>query len=100
MQRRKNVKTLRDEVEEVRKDLEDVKERLAKFEGIDSQLITRIDDRKSYVVGKISDLDKRIDSLDKRLDYVTKIFWTLTISVIATLIANIVILILTRGVIK
>jgi len=50
---------LRGEVEEVRKDLEDVKERLAKLEGIDSQPITRIDDRKSYVDGKISDLDKK-----------------------------------------
>ncbi|ADM27365.1 hypothetical protein Igag_0529 [Ignisphaera aggregans DSM 17230] len=38
--------------------------------------------------------------MDKRLDYVTKILWTLAIGVIATLVANIVILVLTRGVIR
>jgi len=74
----------------------EVKERLAKLEGTFSQLITRIDYLKNYVDKRVSDLDKRIDSLDKRLDYVTKVSWTLTISVIATLIVNVVMIYLTR----
>jgi len=65
------------------------RERLSKLEGIVSQLVERI-----------SDLDKRIDSLDKRLDYVAKISWTLTAGVIATLVANIVLLIITHGIVK
>jgi len=96
---REDVKALRDEVEEVKKGLAEVRERLAKLEGVVSQLITRIDDLKIYVDSRISDLDKRIDaldkrmdSLDKRLDYVAKVSWTLTVSVIAALIANIVLI--------
>jgi len=86
---KEDVKILRDEIEKIRADLVDVRERLSKLEGIVSQLVERI-----------SDLDKRIDSLDKRLDYVAKISWTLTAGVIATLIANIVILIITHGIVK
>jgi len=74
---KEDVKALRNEIEEIRRDVADVKERIAKLEGVVSQLVERTSD------------------LDKRLDYVAKISWTLTAGVIATLIANIAIMILT-----
>jgi len=78
---REEIAVLRGRVEKIEGDIAEVRERIAKLEGVVSQLVERI-----------SDLDKRIDSLDKRLDYVTKVSWTLTISVIAALIANIVLI--------
>ena len=41
-------------------------------------------------------MDKRIDALDKRINYVTKVSWALTISVLATLIAQILVQVSTR----
>jgi len=76
-------------VEKMEKDVAEVRERIAKLEGLVSQLITRIDDLKRYVDGRISDLSKR-------LDYVAKVSWTPTISVIAALIANIVMMYLAK----
>jgi len=75
---KEDVKALRSEVEEVKRGLAEVRERIAKLEGVVSQLVERISD------------------LDKRIDYVAKISWTLTAGVIATLIANIVMIYLTR----
>jgi len=86
---KEDAKALRDEIEKIRADLVDIRERSSKLEGIVSQLVERI-----------SDLDKRTDSLDKRLDYVAKISWTLTAGVIATLVANIVMLIIARGMVR
>jgi len=43
-------------------------------------------------------LGKRIDAVDKRLDYVAKVSWTLTVSVIATLIANTAMIYLARSI--
>jgi len=79
---KEDVKILRDGIERIRADLVDFRERLSKLEGVVSQLVERISD------------------LDKRLDYVAKISWTLTAGVIATLIANIVILIIAHGIVK
>jgi len=93
---KEDVKALRDEIEKIRADLVDVRERLSKLEGIVSQLVERISDLDK----RIDALDKRIDSLDKRLDYVAKVSWTLTISVIATLIVNVVMIYLTRFIIR
>jgi len=96
---REEIAALRGRIEKIEGDIAEVRERIAKLEGVVSQLITRIDDLKNYVDKRVSDLDKRIDaldkridSLDKRLDYVAKVSWTLTISVIAALIANIVLI--------
>ncbi|ADM27667.1 conserved hypothetical protein [Ignisphaera aggregans DSM 17230] len=58
--------------------------------------IDALDRRIDSLDKRIDSLDKRIDGLDKRLDYVAKISLTLTISVIATLIANIVLVYLSR----
>jgi len=44
----------------------------------------------------IDSLDRRIDALDKRMDYVAKVSWTLTVGVIATLIADIILTYLSR----
>ncbi|ADM27531.1 conserved hypothetical protein [Ignisphaera aggregans DSM 17230] len=93
---KEDVKILRDEIEKIRADLVDVRERLSKLEGIVSQLVERMNDFDK----RIDALDKRIDSLDKRLDYVAKISWTLTAGVIATLIVNIVILVITHWILR
>jgi len=94
---KEDVNILRSEIEKIRVDLVDVRERLSKLEGIVSQLIERMNDfdkRIDALDKRIDSLDKRIDGLDKRLDYVAKISWTLTIGVIATLIANIVLMVI------
>jgi len=70
----------KEDVEKMRREVSELRERMSKLEGVVSQLVERISD------------------LDKRLDYVAKISWTLTAGVIATLIANIVILIITHGI--
>jgi len=44
----------------------------------------------NYFDKRIDSLDKRIDALGKRMDYVAKVSWTLTVGVIATLIADII----------
>jgi len=85
---RDEVAVLRGRVEKIEGDIAEVRERIAELEGVVSQLVERINDLDK----RIDALDKRIDALDKRLDYVTKVSWTLTISVIAALIANIVLI--------
>jgi predicted nuclease with TOPRIM domain len=67
------------QISELRRDISGLGERIAKLEGAYTELAKRIDD-----------LDKRIDALDRRMDYVAKISWMLTGSVIATLIANMI----------
>jgi len=60
--------------------------------GSFTQLVDRIGDldkRIDALDRRIDALDKRIDSLDKRIDYVTKVSWALTLSVIATLVAQV-----------
>ncbi len=99
---RSEIDVLRSEIEKIRVDLIDVRERLAKLEGIVSQIVARIGDldkridaldkRIDALDKRIDSMDRRIDSMDKRLDYVAKISWTLTIGVITTLIANIVLM--------
>jgi len=42
----------------------------------------------------MGDLDKRIDSLDKRIDYTTKVSWALTISVLATIAVQLILMFL------
>jgi len=89
---REDVRMLRSDVDKISRDLTDVRERLSKLEGIVSQLVERMNDFDK----RIDSLDKRIDALDKRMDYVAKVSWTLTVSVIATLIANIILTYLSR----
>ena len=69
-----------------------LRERVSKLEGAFTQLVERIGDLDK----RIDALDKRIDALDKRIDYVTKVSWVLTGSVIATLVAQILVQVLTR----
>jgi septal ring factor EnvC (AmiA/AmiB activator) len=79
----------REEIEKLRKEIYDqiaeLRERASKLEGAFTQLVERI-----------GDLDKRIDALDKRIDYVTKVSWVLTISVLATLVAQVLVQVFTR----
>jgi len=53
--------------------------------------IDALDRRIDALDKRIDSLDKRIDGLDKRMDYVARISWLLAGSVIATLIAQILI---------
>jgi predicted nuclease with TOPRIM domain len=73
---------LEERIETFRKEMytyiAELRERVSKLEGAFTQLVDRI-----------GDLDKRIDALDKRIDYVTKVSWALTLSVIATLVAQV-----------
>ena len=92
-----------------------LRERISRLEGITIQLVERINDLDKRIDGldkrvdaldkrvdaldrridgldrRIDSLDKRIESLDKRIDYIARISWVLTGTVIATLIANIVV---------
>jgi tetrahydromethanopterin S-methyltransferase subunit B len=74
-------------VESLRRDVfaqvSELRERVSKLEGAFTQL-----------VGRMGDLDKRIDALDKRMDYVAKVSWTLTISVLAALVAHLILALL------
>ena len=84
-----DIEVLRRDVEGLRRDvftfthMSELRERVSKLEGAFTQLVDRI-----------GDLDKRIDSLDKRVDYTTKVSWALTISVLATLVAQLVLVLL------
>ena len=60
-----------------------MRERVSKLEGAFTQLVDRM-----------GDLDKRIDSLDKRIDYTTKVSWALTISVLATIAVQLILMFL------
>lgn len=71
-----------------------LRERISRLEGITIQLVERINDLDKRIDGldkRVDALDKRIESLDKRIDYIARISWVLTGTVIATLIANIVV---------
>jgi uncharacterized coiled-coil DUF342 family protein len=78
-----DIKRLEERIDVLRKEMyaqvAELRERVSKLEGAFIQLVERI-----------GDLDKRIDALDKRIDYVTKVSWALTLSVLATLIAQII----------
>ncbi len=87
-------------LEQMTKRIDDLSKRI---EEINSALSRRIDDINNSLSKRIEDLDKRIDALDKRIDaldkridFVAKISIILTGSVIATLIAQITLAMVTR----
>jgi len=102
-----DVAKLREEIEKIRiatkEDIEtfrkemytqisELRERVSKLEGAFTQLVERIGDldkRIDALDKRIDALNRRIDSLDKRIDYVTKVSWALTLSVLATLAAQV-----------
>ena len=114
---REGMERLRGEFEAFRREvftqIGELRERVAKLEGAFTQLVERIGDldrridaldkridaldrridaldkRIDSLDKRIDALDRRMDSLDKRIDYVTKVSWVLTISVIATLVAQV-----------
>lgn len=71
-----DIETLR---REVLTQISELRDRVSRLEGAFTQLTERI-----------NDLDKRIDALDKRIDYVVRVSWVLTISVIATLVTQLI----------
>jgi Skp family chaperone for outer membrane proteins len=75
-----DMEALRREVESLRRDVfaqvSELRERVSKLEGAFTQLVGRIGD------------------LDKRIDYVAKVSWTLTISVLAALVAHLILALL------
>jgi chromosome segregation ATPase len=87
---------LEERIEILRKEIytqiTEFRERVSKLEGAFTQLVDRIGDLDK----RIDALDRRIDSLDKRIDYVIKVSWALTLSVLATLVAQIIMRILLR----
>jgi predicted nuclease with TOPRIM domain len=78
------------DIEGLRRDVSELRERVSKLEGAFTQLVDRIGDLDK----RIDSLDKRIDSLDKRIDYTTKVSWALTISVLATLVVQFILMFL------
>jgi chromosome segregation ATPase len=114
---REGMEKLRGEFEAFRREvftqIGELRERVAKLEGAFTQLVERIGDldrrvdaldkridsldkridaldrRIDALDKRVDALDRRIDALDKRIDYVTKVSWVLTISVIATLVAQV-----------
>jgi chromosome segregation ATPase len=107
---REDMERLRGEFEAFRREvftqIGELRERVAKLEGAFTQLVERVGDldrridsldkridaldrRIDALDKRIDSLDRRIDALDKRIDYVTKVSWVLTISVIATLVAQV-----------
>jgi len=101
---KEDITKVMEEIEKIRKDvytyITELRERVSKLEGAFTQLVDRIGDldkridsldkRIDALDRRIDALDKRIDSLDKRIDYVTKVSWALTLSVLATLVAQII----------
>jgi predicted nuclease with TOPRIM domain len=69
-------KELKSDVEYLRRDVSELRERASKLEGAFTQLVDRMGD------------------LDKRIDYTTKVSWALTISVLATLAAQLILMFL------
>jgi predicted nuclease with TOPRIM domain len=69
-------KELKSDVEYLRRDVSELRERVSKLEGAFTQLVDRMGD------------------LDKRIDYTTKVSWALTISVLATLAAQLILMFL------
>jgi chromosome segregation ATPase len=114
---REGMEKLRGEFEAFRREvftqIGELRERVAKLEGAFTQLVERVGDldrridaldkridaldrridaldkRIDSLDKRIDALDRRMDSLDKRIDYVTKVSWVLTLSVIATLVAQV-----------
>jgi len=114
---KEDMERLRGEFEAFRREvftqIGELRERVAKLEGAFTQLVERIGDldrridaldkridsldkridaldrRIDALDKRIDALDRRIDALDKRIDYVTKVSWVLTLSVIATLVAQV-----------
>jgi predicted nuclease with TOPRIM domain len=86
---KEDIAGLREEIEKLRKEIYDqiteLRERVSKLKGAFTQLVERIGDLDK----RIDALDKRIDALDKRIDYVTKVSWALTLSVLATLVTQV-----------
>jgi predicted nuclease with TOPRIM domain len=78
------------DIEGLRRDVSELRERVSRLEGAFTQLVDRIGDLDK----RIDALDKRIDSLDKRIDYTTKVSWALTISVLATLVVQFILMLL------
>jgi predicted nuclease with TOPRIM domain len=107
---KEDINRLEERIEVFRKEIyaqvAELRERVSKLEGAFTQLVERIGDldkridaldkRIDALDKRIDSLDKRIDALDKRIDYVTKVSWALTLSVLATLIAQIMMRILLR----
>jgi chromosome segregation ATPase len=89
--------TTKSDIEGLRRDVSELRERVSKLEGAFTQLVDRIGDldkRIDSLDRRIDALDKRIDSLDKRIDYTTKVSWALTISVLATLVVQFILMFL------
>ena len=99
------------DIEGLRRDVSELRERVSRLEGAFTQLVDRIGDldkridsldrridaldkRIDSLDKRIDALDKRIDSLDKRIDYTTKVSWALTISVLATLVVQFILMFL------
>ncbi len=67
-----------------------------RIDGLDKRIdaldkrIDGLDKRIDSLDRRIDALDKRIDALDKRIDYVVRVSWVLTISVIATLVTQLI----------
>jgi predicted nucleic acid-binding Zn-ribbon protein len=98
-----DIRRLEERIDVLRKEIytqiTEFRERVSKLEGVFTQLVERIGDldkRIDSLDKRIDALDRRIDSLDKRIDYVTKVSWALTLSVLATLIAQIMMRIFLR----
>jgi chromosome segregation ATPase len=101
--RREDIRRLEERIDALRKEMytqiTELRERVSKLEGAFTQLVDRISDldkridaldkRIDSLDKRIDALDRRIDSLDKRIDYVTKVSWALTLSVLATLAAQV-----------
>ncbi len=73
-------------IEGVEREVSTLRDRVSRLEGALSQMAERMKDLDKRIDG----LDKRIDALDKRIDYIARITLILTGSVIATLIATII----------
>ena len=101
-------KEFKSDIEALRRDvfahMSELRERVSKLEGAFTQLVDRIGDLDKRIDSldkridgldrRIDALDKRIDSLDKRMDYATKVSWALVASVLATLAAQLVLLLM------
>ncbi len=80
----------KDDIETLRREvltqISELRDRVSRLEGAFTQPTERINDLDK----RIDALDKRIDALDKRIDYVVRVSWVLTISVIATLVTQLI----------
>ena len=90
----------RREIDGLQREVSGLRERVARLEGVVAQLAERIadldkridalDKRIDSLDKRIDALDKRMDSLEKRMDYMAKVTLALTGSVLATLVADII----------